>query len=79
MTGTGYHTLSYVCAEGPGLVLTLQAFYPSNHIPSPCKTLKKYPTGVGSGEKTQWLKALAAFAEDPALIISTHMVVHSNL
>ena len=34
---------------------------------------------LGTGERVQQLRALAALPEDPGLIPSNHMVVHSHL
>jgi hypothetical protein len=31
------------------------------------------PVRTGTGEMAQWLRALAALAEDPVSILSTHM------
>lgn len=33
----------------------------------------------GTGEMTQWLRALAALPEDPGLIPSTHVAAHNSL
>jgi hypothetical protein len=35
--------------------------------------------GMGAGEEAQWLRALAAFPEDPGSIPSAHMAAHNCL